>query len=130
MSDTPTDTTRRATAISPSNIAFVKYWGARDLDRVVPENPSLSMTLRTCVSRCTVEHLDEAGEHEVRWRAGSGGLETAPPAFADRIRAHLDRLRDWTGCGGRFRLATENSFPAAAGMASSASGFSAVTLAV
>lgn len=124
--------TKKATAVAPSNIAFVKYWGARDLERVVPENPSVSMTLSTCVSRCTVEHLPgETGEHEIRWRPGTGaGLETPPPAFSERIRAHLDRLRDHFDCGGRFRLATENSFPAAAGLASSASGFSAVTLAV
>lgn len=128
--DTRDDSRSIATVVSPSNIAFIKYWGARDLSRVIPENPSLSMTLRTCHSRCTVEHLDEDGAHEVRWRAGDGGLETAPPSFADRVVAHLDRLREWSGCGGRFRVATENSFPSAAGLASSASGFSALTLAV
>ncbi len=120
----------KSTVRSPSNIAFIKYWGAKDLERAIPANPSLSMTLRTCYSRSTVEWLDEDGEHEVRWRAGKRkDFETAPPAFADRVRRHLDILRDWSGCGGRFRVATENSFPAAAGMASSASGFSALTLA-
>ncbi|MEM9593200.1 MAG: diphosphomevalonate decarboxylase [Acidobacteriota bacterium] len=119
----------KTTVSSPSNIAFIKYWGAQDLASAVPENPSLSMTLDTCRSRCTVEHLDEEGAHEVRWRQG-GGLETAPPSFADRVIAHLDRLREWSGCGGRFRVATENTFPSAAGLASSASGFSALTLGV
>ena len=128
MSSLPSRETK-ATVTSPSNIAFIKYWGARDLRRVIPENPSLSMTLRRCTSRCTVEHVQTGQDHEVRWRRG-GGLETAPPAFADRVRAHLDRLRDWSGCGGRFLVATENSFPSAAGLASSASGFSALTLAV
>jgi diphosphomevalonate decarboxylase len=124
---------KKATVRSPSNIAFIKYWGARDLERAIPENPSLSMTLRECTSRCTVEHRDEDGAHEVLWRepfrAHGGGFETAPPAFASRVVQHLDRLRDWAGCGGRFRVATENTFPAAAGIASSASGFSALTLA-
>ena len=117
------------TVRSPSNIAFIKYWGARDLERAIPANPSLSMTLRACFSRTTVEWLDEEGEHEVRWRAGTGGLETAPPAFAERVLRHLDVLRDRAKRGGCFRVATENSFPSAAGMASSASGFSALTLA-
>ncbi len=121
---------RLATVVSPSNIAFIKYWGARDLDHVVPENPSISMTLRTCHSRCSVEHLPVGDTHEVRWREGSGGFKVAPPSFADRVVAHLDRLRDHFGCGGAFRVATENSFPSAAGLASSASGFSALTLAV
>lgn len=119
----------KATVRSPSNIAFIKYWGAKDLARAIPENPSLSMTLNECVSRCTVEHLDEAGGHEVLWRGAAGGFETAPPAFASRVVKHLDLLRDWAGCGGRFRVATENTFPAAAGIASSASGFSALALA-
>ncbi len=124
------DVSRKATVRSPSNIAFVKYWGARDLERAIPENPSLSMTLKECVSRSTVEHREEAGEHEVLWRGTAGGLETAPPAFAERVTKHLDFLRNRFGCGGRFRVATENTFPAAAGIASSASGFSALTLAV
>ncbi len=119
----------KATVTAPSNIAFIKYWGARDLGAAIPVNPSLSMTLSNCTSRSTVEWLDDDGEHEVRWRAGSGALETAPPKFADRVRAHLDFLRRWSKRGGRFRVATENSFPAAAGLASSASGFAALTLA-
>ncbi|MCG8458480.1 MAG: diphosphomevalonate decarboxylase [Holophagales bacterium] len=127
-------TGRKATVVSPSNIAFIKYWGARDLQRVIPENPSLSMTLHRCHSRSTVEWLEGEGPDEIRWRRDAerdgGGLETAPPSFAERVRAHLDRLRRHYGCGGRFRVATENSFPSAAGLASSASGFSALTLGV
>lgn len=127
----------KCTVRSPSNIAFIKYWGARDLERAIPANPSLSMTLRSCFSRSTVEWLEEDGEHEVYWRAGGGAdpesrrgdFETAPPAFAERVLRHLDVLRSWAKRGGRFRVATENSFPAAAGLASSASGFSALTLA-
>ena len=120
----------KVTIRAPSNIAFIKYWGAKDLARAIPVNPSLSMTLRSCFSRSTVEWLEEDGDHEIRWRAADGGLETAPPAFAERVRGHLDFLRKWSKAGGRFRIATENSFPSAAGMASSASGFSALTLAV
>ncbi len=119
-----------ATVRSPSNIAFIKYWGAKNLAKAIPANPSLSMTLDTCYSRCTVQHLPEEGEHEILWRPEEGStIEEAPPGFSRRIRAHLDYLAKWSGCGGRFRVATENSFPAAAGLASSASGFSALTLA-
>ena len=120
----------KATISSPSNIAFIKYWGARDLERAIPANPSISMTLRECTSRTTVEHLAADGEHQVLWRGRGGVLEEAPPNFALRVHQHLDLLRKETACGGHFRVATENTFPAAAGMASSASGFSALTLAV
>ncbi len=119
----------KATASAPSNIAFIKYWGAVDLARAIPANPSISMTLEHCRSRTTVEHLGEEGEHEIVWRAEAGALETAPPSFADRVRGHLDFLRRYAGAEGRFRVATENNFPSAAGIASSASGFAALTLA-
>lgn len=122
--------TKKATVRAPSNIAFIKYWGAKDLEQAIPTNPSISMTLDACFSRTTVEHLAEDGEHEIRWRGRGGGLETAPPSFARRANAHLDLLRDRLACGGRFRVATENSFPAAAGIASSASGFAALALGV
>lgn len=119
----------KATVSAPSNIAFIKYWGAKDLDRVIPANPSLSMTLENCRSRSTVQWLDDTGDDEIRWRAGRGALESAPPDFAARIHGQLDNLRRWAGVEGRFRVATENTFPAAAGLASSASGFAALTLA-
>lgn len=120
----------KATVIAPSNIAFIKYWGARNLKRAIPANPSISMTLRTCVSRCTVEWLDDGGGHEIFLRDETGVMARAPVAFAERVHNHLSFLRRWAGVGGRFRMATENSFPMAAGIASSASGFAAVTLAV
>lgn len=120
----------KATVRSPSNIAFIKYWGARNLKKAIPANPSISMTLRECFSRTTLEHLEGKGDHEIFWRGAGGGLEEAPPGFAGRVREHLDLLRRELDCGGHFRVATENSFPAAAGMASSASGFSALTVGV
>lgn len=122
----------KATVASPANIAFIKYWGARDLDRALPMNPSLSMTLERCISVCTIEVLDtEAGSvpDEV-WLAETGGGFAAPePDFVLKVRQQLDRIRQWAGRGETLRVATRNSFPSAAGLASSASGFSALTLA-
>lgn len=119
----------KATVSAPANIAFVKYWGARDLDRAIPMNTSLSMTLDHCVSRCTVELLGHEGEDEV-WIVESGGsFGTPEPEFAKRVRAQLDRVRRWAGREEAVRVATRNSFPTAGGLASSASGFAALTLA-
>ena len=65
--------------------------------------------------------------------AGFGGIATAADDYrqADQLRvaAQLDRVRAWAGRREAVRLATRNSFPAAAGLASSASGFAALTLA-
>lgn len=126
----PSPSKTKATLVAPSNIAFIKYWGARNLKRAVPVNPSISMTLSTCVSTCTAEWLGGRGQHEVLLGDGHGNLAPAPDHFADRVRGHLNFLRRWAGCGGRFKIGTENSFPSAAGIASSASGFAALTLAV
>ncbi|MDH3253754.1 MAG: diphosphomevalonate decarboxylase [Acidobacteriota bacterium] len=119
----------KATAVAPANIAFIKYWGIRDSDQTLPYNASISMTLTACVSRCTVELLPEGpGELEVLVRT-DGILAPAPPGFSRGIERHLLRLKTWAGIRGTFRVATENSFPTGAGLASSASGFAALTLA-
>jgi diphosphomevalonate decarboxylase len=118
----------KVTISAPANIAFIKYWGARDLDKGLPMNASISMTLQECVSQCTVEVLD-SGRDEI-WIKEPEGFGSPDPEFGRRVSQHLDRLRQWTGRDERFRVATRNSFPTAAGLASSASGFAALTLAV
>lgn len=120
----------KATVIAPSNIAFIKYWGARDLERALPTNPSISMTLTRCVSHTTAEVLSEGAADEIFLADDDGGLRPTPPSFSDRIRTHLDRLRRWADRTEGLRIATRNSFPASAGIASSASGLAALTLAV
>lgn len=127
------------TAEAPSNIAFIKYWGARDLKGPVPFNRSLSMTLDACRSICSASPLGDAEDDEIVWleepgTGGSGAAAEAPPAFVERTKGHLDRLRHWSRrtaapYAGGFRIATYNTFPTAAGIASSASGFTALTLA-
>lgn len=120
--------TARATAVAPSNLAFVKYWGARDLERAVPRHPSVSMTLSRCRSRCTAR-TRPGGEDEVLRADGDGELESAPEDFARPVLRHVERLRERAGGGPSLRVATRNNFPTGAGLASSASGFAALTMA-
>jgi diphosphomevalonate decarboxylase len=119
----------KTTVSAPANIAFIKYWGARDLDGALPMNPSISMTLEHCVTQCTVETLGHGGDDEVWLAEPDGGFGTPDPDFAHRVRAQLDRIRQWTGRDEAVRVATRNTFPTAGGLASSASGFAALTLA-
>ena len=113
--------TGKATVIAPSNIAFIKYWGARDLERVFPMNASISMTLTECVSRSTVAFADGSDEPDRIELAGEDGSLSPPPAsFRERALAHLERVRRWAHRDGWFRVATRNSFPTGAGIASSA----------
>ena len=120
----------KATVEAPANIAFIKYWGARDLDAALPANASISMTLDHCQARTTVEHRADGGPDEVLLAGADGRLEAAPPPFAEGVRRHLDRLRRWAGVEGSFRVATRNNFPTGAGIASSAAGFAALATAV
>jgi diphosphomevalonate decarboxylase len=112
---------------APANIAFIKYWGATDLERAIPHHPSISMTLTECCSHTTVEYRPE-GEHAVFLLQEDGTRQAATGSFRDRATAHLDRMLQWAERQGSFHVETRNSFPAAAGLASSASGFAALTL--
>ena len=119
----------KATVSAPANIAFIKYWGAHDLERALPMNSSISMTLEDCVTQCTVELLDHSGADEVWLAEPDGGFGSPEPEYAQRIRGHLDRVRKWADREEAVRVATRNTFPTAGGLASSASGFAALTLA-
>jgi diphosphomevalonate decarboxylase len=113
----------RATARAGSNIAFIKYWGKTDYTLNLPLNDSISMTLSEAVTTTTVawdEHLD----HDEVYFDG----ERITDARADRISRHLDRVRThWYRMGAR--VATRSSFPYGTGVASSASGFAALSTA-
>ena len=119
----------RVTAVAPSNLAFVKYWGARDLDRAIPRHPSISMTLSRCRSRCTAVPRTGGRGDEVLRPNGDGGVVPASEEFAAPVLRHVERLRRRAGGGPDLRVATRNNFPTGAGLASSASGFAALTLA-
>ena len=123
--------TGAATAEAASNIAFIKYWGSSDPERAAPRNSSISMTLTDCRSICSATHFEgDDGGDEILLMDEAGVLDVAPESFSRRIGAHIDRLRSHFGRPGRLRIATRNTFPAEAGIASSASGFTALTLAV
>src|SRR4051794_41391762 len=117
----------KATVTAPANIAFIKYWGARDLDRAIPMNTSISMTLEHCVTQCTVETLDHGGEDEIWLAEPDGGFGTPDAGFVRRASAQLERIRQWAGRKEPVRVATRNTFPTAGGLASSASRLPALT---
>jgi diphosphomevalonate decarboxylase len=138
-----------ATWAAPANIALVKYWGSRNPDAGLPLSPSLSMTLRHCVATCTVRPRAAAGvqvfQRRRRGSHGSGGehdnegsgqhgsdrgnMAPAPVALRDPVAAHVRRIMQRAGHGGGAEVAVEVTFPVAAGLASSAAIFAAVTCA-
>jgi diphosphomevalonate decarboxylase len=111
---------------SSSNIALIKYWGKLGIQ--LPANPSLSLTLRN--STTTMELLAEPVAR------GKGQLKSyyfegqSHPGFAQRIGTIIHSLHSEFPLLADFDLSinSSNTFPHSAGIASSASGFSALAL--
>lgn len=115
---------RTATAVAHPNLALVKYWGQRDAARHLPVNDSISVNLSGATTTTTV-CFDPALEADT---FTLNGTVAAAPATA-RVAAHLERVRTLAGIRTYARVTSHNSFPAGVGIASSASGFAALTLA-
>jgi len=116
----------KATAVSCSNIALIKYWGNRDQALRLPSNPSLSMNLAELTTTTHVE-FDPSLTSDVlildgREVTGSGRA---------RVSRFLDQVRNETSEVSHLfaRVESRNNFPAGAGLASSASGFAALAVA-
>lgn len=115
---------RKATANANSNIAFIKYWGNRDQFLRLPLNDSLSMSLEALTARTTVEFDDGLKEDQVEI-----GETEITPATRERVVKHLDRVRAESRVTAKARVVSRLNFPAGTGLASSAAGFAALTLA-
>jgi diphosphomevalonate decarboxylase len=120
---------KRATAVAPANIAFVKYWGVRDAKRILPYNGSISMNLDACLTTTIVTFDPALAQDELTLTLYGGETQRAGGRPLERVVAHLDRLRALAGVGWRARVESSNNFPSDAGIASSAAAFAALTLA-
>ena len=108
----------KATAIAHPNIAVVKYWGKRNVTLNLPAVPSISVTLDQFITETTVEW----GAHrDILILNGKENTAVAQRVF--RFLNQFDPNRPYC------RVKTQNNFPTAAGLASSASAFAALTLA-
>lgn len=116
-----TDSVRTASARAGANFALVKYWGKRDTDLNLPDVGSISITLDALYSETTVSFDPSLDRDEVTLDGQS------EPAEARRVSAFLDRARALAGSRLRARVDSRNNFATAAGLASSASGFAALT---
>jgi len=113
----------RATAIAHPNVALVKYWGKQDTRINLPATGSLSITLGGLHTRTTIEFDETLTADELL-------LDGAPDqAAGPRVVRCLDELRALAGVSCFARIDTGNDFPTGAGLASSASGFAALTVA-
>jgi diphosphomevalonate decarboxylase len=133
------------TAVSPVNIALVKYWGKADEENVIPINSSLSMTLSTddLCSTTTVILSADVKENVIV-------LNGEREEFSKRMHRMLSLVKDSISEEGakvfdttinevvfipksellnmNLSVDSTNNFPTASGVASSSSGLSCLAL--
>jgi len=111
----------QGTAIAQPNIALIKYWGKRDIERNLPAVGSISITLRDLHTRMSVEFDDALA-------ADTLTVNDVPDVrMLPRLSACLDRVAGKNRP--RAHILSTCNFPIAAGLASSASSFAALTVA-
>ena len=116
----------KTTVRAGSNIAFVKYWGVVDETINLPQTSSISMTLADAHTTTTVQWETQGQLKHDSITLDERRLE---PKVAARLVRHLDRIRALADVDYRARVVSQNNFPMASGIASSASGFAALTVA-
>lgn len=111
--------------VSPANIAFVKYWGKKG--HQIPANPSLSLTLKECVTDSKI-YFSPSDKLDVQLFLDGEKKED----FSSKIKTYLEFLSHEMSWPKNFsiKVETKNTFPHGAGIASSASGYSALALAL
>ncbi|MBN2082732.1 diphosphomevalonate decarboxylase [bacterium] len=114
---------KQVTARAWANIALCKYWGKLGPDNA-PATPSLSLALDGLATTTSVTAINRQQDVVL--------LDGQPAAGAARRRVleFVDRWRTYTLVSGHFRIESHNDFPTAAGLASSASAYAALTVAL
>jgi len=121
---------------TPSNIALVKYWGKEAPQ--IPKNPSISFTLDACFTLTTLEFELKTGRQPEETDSSKSfnfniyfegekkdDFKPKIQKFFERIVQYVPFLRDYN-----FVIKSRNSFPHSSGIASSASGMSALAMCI
>lgn len=113
----------KATAIANANIALVKYWGKRDKELILPFNSSISMTCDGLSTTTTVEFSE-------KYKSDTVIINDEELKKDEKdILGHIERIRKMAGIRQFAKIVSESNFPVAAGLASSASGLAALSMA-
>jgi len=115
----------QAAAVAHPNIALVKYWGKADAARNLPAVGSISITLDTLTTTTSVRF--DPGLDGDRFVLDG---EVSSPARSSRVHECLELFRRRRPELPPAEVTSANSFPTAAGLASSAAGFAALVTAV
>lgn len=108
------------TACASPSLALIKYWGKHPGGVNLPATSSLAVTLDGLRTTTRLELRPHAAVDEVVLGGRPQPAQTFSPV--------IDIVRERAGSSARVRAESENSFPTAAGIASSSSGFAALAL--
>lgn len=115
---------------TPSNIALVKYWGKTDLQ--IPKNASISFTLTNCHTVTSVDfkryNPKQAKSKEIDFELYFE--KKKQPSFKPKIKKFFERIKEYCPYILDYKMTIRscNSFPHSSGIASSASGMSAIAM--
>ncbi len=112
---------------APVNIALSKYWGKRQVELNLPTNSSLSISLPGLGTKTKLQwvQIKQPQKDQIYL---NNTLLNSTDNFAKRLSLFLNYFRP--NKTGYFQVKTHNSVPTAAGLASSASGYAALVLAL
>lgn len=109
------------TARAHTNIALIKYWGKANSTLNIPTTSSLSMTLDQFYTTTAVEFTESPADRLIL---------NQQETDATRVSQFLMMMRAKYGQFPNVKITSENHVPTAAGLASSASSFAALTAAM
>lgn len=111
---------------TPSNIALVKYWGKTEPQ--IPKNASISFTLSQSHTTTSIEFKKSNTSDNATFDLYFEGERM--DKFKPKIAKFFDRIKDYCPyvLGYNMTIHTQNSFPHSSGIASSASGMSAIAM--
>lgn len=105
---------------SHPNIAVVKYWGKADAINNMPSTPSISFPLTRFLTETFVEHSAEDVFH----------LDGQKVPVTEKMHRVIEVFRKRAGDNAPVSIRSSSNFPHSCGLASSASGFAALVLAL
>ncbi len=109
-----------------SNIALVKYWGKSEPQ--IPKNASISFTLNNCHTTTKIEFLKSTLQETANFELFFEGKKKDD--FKPKIAKFFERIQEYCPYILEYSMviSSENSFPHSSGIASSASGMSAIAM--
>ena len=120
---------------TPSNIALVKYWGKSNPQ--IPKNASISFTLNNCHTITTIDFkrrqaaINSVDSNETAIATFNLFFEgKEKEEFKPKIAGFFKRVQEYCPYIFEYHMIinSENSFPHSSGIASSASGLSAIAM--